>query len=93
MSKVTEITCLNCGWVHFALTEEQAQEQVDNFNKWYDAQDEATHALYKNEGASIGNYVGCRLCHTNSFRLAEEGDCPIGCTLSPVIWEDKANDS
>ena len=81
-------TCLSCGWVHFSRTREFAEAEVAAFNKFYDAAPPETQEMYGGR-SKIENYERCSLCggsYTN-FRDSVKGDCPDGCTLSPIITD------
>jgi hypothetical protein len=80
------VTCLECGWVHFAVTRESAERAVADFNAYYDAWPKETQEMYGGP-ADIKNYLSC-WCGSQSFRKAEAGDCPDGVTIGPVIWEE-----
>lgn len=85
----TLCTCLQCGWVHFAVTREHAIQEVIKFNKYYDTlAPEQQQDYYGGKGSSIASYEGCFLCgvKTPGFRPYKEGDCPNGVTMQPVIW-------
>jgi hypothetical protein len=81
-------TCNQCGWVAFGVTRELAETQVARFNKFYLAQPPAVQHCYSGP-SSIAHYECCTRCgneHEN-FRDSVEGDCPDGCTISPIIVE------
>lgn len=80
-------TCTKCGWAHFGVTQAYAENAVKEFNAWYDTQPEAVQESYGGP-ASITTYQGC-WCGGNDFRPTKEGDCPVGVTLSPVIWDQE----
>jgi uncharacterized OB-fold protein len=83
------VTCKNCGWVHFPLTREEAIEEVEKFNKYFDSLTEQKQKYYYNGRKSdISHYEKCFNCggdYTN-FRLSIDGDCPDGVTIQPIIW-------
>jgi len=85
---VNERTCTRCGWVHFAVTRQHAEEEVASFNSFYDKADRKTQRAYGRR-SSITLYERCGLCGGpyTDFRESREGDCPRGCTLSPIIYE------
>lgn len=80
-------TCIKCGWVHMAYSREFAEQEVARFNDFYYSVSENVKEHYKGP-SSIDNYTGCRVCGGNEFRESRAGDCPDGCTISPVIWEN-----
>ena len=85
-----ECTCNRCGWVHFAMSRERAQSEVDQFNAYYEAlSPEKREKYYGNKPASIATYERCFFCGQTDgdFRPYQDGDCPTGCTIQPVIWD------
>jgi hypothetical protein len=68
------------------VTREYALDEVHRFNAWYIEQDEETQSHFVGP-SMIEDYEVCRLCGENEFRPFEEGDCPDGCTIGPVIYE------
>lgn len=83
------VTCTNCGWVHFAVTRKHAEQEVAKFNEYYDTlSKEKQDEYYGGKNAIIGNYTGCFACKKNDFRPSKDGDCPNGCTIQPVIYEE-----
>lgn len=83
-----ERTCNDCGWVAFEVTREYAEKQVADFNAFYDAAPKSTKRLYGHRG-SITEYERCFRCGGSykNFREFKKRDCPVGCTLSPIIYE------
>jgi len=82
-------TCNQCGWVAFGVTRAFAEAEVERFNQFYRSSPPETKELY-NGPSSIAHYECCNRCgneYTN-FRDSIETDCPIGCTLSPIIVEE-----
>ena len=81
------ITCNKCGWVYFAVSREYAENEVKTFNEYFKTLSKEDQELYYGgKGANIKSYEKC-WCgnnHTN-FRDSSHGDCPDGCTLSPII--------
>lgn len=86
-----ERTCNKCGWVHFAVTREHATREVAEVTSYLRSLTQKERDDYYGGKAAgdIRNYERCMLCggsHTN-FRDAVEEDCPVGCTLSPIITD------
>ena len=84
------MTCNACGWVHFGVTFGNAATAVRTFNRFYDTAPKETKEQY-GKRASMECYVKCSRCggpYTN-FRPAEDGDCPDGCTIGPILVEDE----
>jgi len=81
-------TCNQCGWVAFGVTRAVAEAEVERFNQFYQSSPPETKELYGGP-SSIAHYECCNRCgneHTG-FHASEKGDCPDGCTLSPIIVE------
>ena len=89
--KYNERTCNKCGWVHFAVSREFAENEVKRFNDYFNTlTEDKQQKYYGGKSSSIKHYEHCSLCgnpYTN-FRESEEDDCPIGVTLGPIIKED-----
>ena len=85
---MSQVTCKNCGWVHFAVTREHAQADVDKFNAFYRDSSLEVQKSFGGE-ASISTYERCFRCGGSylNMRPAIEGDCPNGCTIQPIISE------
>lgn len=86
-----ERTCNNCGWVHFAVTRQHAEEEVKRFNEFFDTlTEEKQQQFYGGKHSTIAQYEHCFLCGNTykDFRDAKEEDCPIGVTLGPIIGEE-----
>jgi hypothetical protein len=64
----------------------EAEANVERFNTWFNQQPAETQAMYSG-GSRIENYQHCQFCGGTEFIPAMEDDAPIGCTLSPIIWE------
>lgn len=82
------VTCLTCGWVSLAVSRAEAEAAVAEFNAHLDTLPEADRQRYRGDRrTSLADYQ----CHCGApagYRLALPGDCPTGCTIGPVIWED-----
>lgn len=82
------VTCKNCGWVHMGVSREYAEEQVKKFNEFYvTLPPESQELYYNNKPASIDEYLACMRCGAewSKFRRFEDGDCPDGCTIGPIV--------
>jgi len=89
--KYKERTCNKCGWVHFAVTREHAENEVKTFNDYFDTlTEEEQQRNYGGKCSSIKQYEQCFFCGNDytDFRVAEKDDCPIGVTLGPIIDEN-----
>lgn len=88
-TKLKLVTCNGCGWVHFAVTRAYAENEVKTFNAFYDTLSRQEQLdFYGGRKSRINKYEGCFVCSKNSFRPAEEDDCPTGVTINPVIYEE-----
>jgi len=85
-------TCNRCGWVHFAVTREYAETESAKFMAYYET---LTPEQRENYGKPPINpmpqYERCFSCGQTDgdFRLSNPDDCPRGCTIQPVIWEQE----
>lgn len=81
-------TCNQCGWVAFGVSREFAEKEVRRFNQFYEASLPAIRECYSGP-SSVAHYECCHRCGNGyeDFRDAKPGDCPDGCTLSPIIVE------
>lgn len=77
-----KVTCLGCGRVSFAVTEETARGWAR----------QARRAFLMRRPAQVGRAPSYRLsdyaclgCRGTSFRPSRPGDCPPGCTINPVV--------
>ncbi len=83
------VTCNACGWVHVAVTRAYAEQQVKEFNEWFNKQPEETRELFGGKPSTIATYDRCFLCGPGAtFRPFKEGDCPTGCAIQPTIYEE-----
>lgn len=85
------LTCKSCGWVHFGVSREYAENEIRHFNEYFESLTEKERQdYYGGRRSSIKEYDRCDLCGGSykNFRPAEVGDCPNGVTLGPIITED-----
>jgi hypothetical protein len=62
---------------------------VSLFNGYYETlTPKKQQQYYGGKPSSIADYTGCKRCGKNDFRVERDGDCPVGCTICPVIFED-----
>lgn len=81
------VTCKKCGWVHMGVTREHAEAEVKRFNDYYDTlSPEKQNDYYGKRRSHIGLYARC-WCGNDQFRPSKDDDCPVGCTIGPVIYE------
>jgi hypothetical protein len=82
------VTCNNCNWVHFEVPRMHAEQDVLRFNEYFmSLSDKERQDFYGDKGADISLYDSCHRCNGSykNFRDSVEGDCPIGCTIGPII--------
>lgn len=82
------ITCLNCGWVHFQVSRKQAENEIKRFNEYFEALPmQQQEDFYGGKESSIYQYEHCFSCGGSykNFRDYRTGDCPDGCTLQSII--------
>lgn len=82
-------TCNKCGTVAFGVSRSYAEKEVAAFNAYFDTLDAKGKDLFGNRNSSILQYEGCWCGNSyRNFRPAVQGDCPVGCTLQPIIYEE-----
>lgn len=91
MAKATKyLKCPHCNWLHFPVTREYAEAQVQLFNEYFKKLSKKEQKdLYGGNGASIKKYERCFRCN-NSYRdfvVAKAKDVPVGSTIQPIIKE------
>ena len=82
-----KMTCNQCGWVAFGVTREHAVEEVARFNAYFDGSPPEVQEMFGNRRSDVSHYTFCHRCGGEKFHDSEAGDCPAGCTLSPIIVE------
>ena len=88
---IKPVTCTHCSWVSMLVTREYANNQIKEFNEWFEKQSDATKKHYSNTPSTIKNYA-CLVCGKfGPYRDYQEGDCPEGCTIGPVIDDPNSN--
>lgn len=86
-------SCKKCGWVHMAMTQDQAVQAIDRFNAYFDTlTPEEQQDFYGGKKSSIQDYMRCHRCGNKDFRPYKEGDAPDGVTIGPIIWENPNDD-
>lgn len=82
------VTCQSCGWVHFEVSRQYAEDEVKSFNEYFDGLTaEQQQDFYNGKKSSVQNYERCMSCggHYSNFRDSRVGDYPDGCTINPII--------
>ena len=90
-NKFNEVTCLTCGWVHIELPLEFVIEQVVEFNAYFDSLPaDVQEKDYGGRRSDILDYTKCKHCGGSyrNFRDFEEGDCPAGVTIGPILYRN-----
>src|SRR3990167_6783757 len=103
-----DVTCNNCGWVHFAVTRAYAQKQTDEFADFWDSSSIETKTSYFRFGAKpeelpkkynrITHFHGYEVCNCcgesyKNFRESKVGDVPDGCTIGAILDYREYNDN
>lgn len=86
---MTQRTCNQCGLVAFGVTRAFAETEVAKFNAFYESAAPEIRECYGGP-SSLAHYECCNVCGNeyDNFRASRPGDCPDGCTLSPIIADD-----
>jgi hypothetical protein len=85
-----ERICKNCGWVHFAISRQDAEAEVASFNAFYDTAGDETRAMYSDR-STIDKYMRCFSCggpHTNFRDSTPDDTAGLGWTIQPILTED-----
>ena len=105
---MNNVTCNNCGWVHFPVTRAYAKQQTREFADFWNNAPTETKLNYFRYGASpeelpekydeekhFQGYEYCHRCgeHYKNFRESLPKDCPDWCTISPVLDYKEYNDN
>jgi len=81
-------TCKSCGWVHMGISKIECEDAVERFNKYfYTLSKKERKDYYGDKPAIISSYDKCFNCGGSyeNFRDYEEGDCPDGVTIQPIM--------
>lgn len=84
-AKMELVTCKNCGIVYMGCTREYAQAEVESFNEMFYNAKAKGEELCWDKPATIAIYENP--CGKGKLKPAAEGDCPIGCTITTIIYE------
>jgi hypothetical protein len=80
------LTCKSCGWVHFGVSIEAAENEIRKFNDFYRRATQEVRDSYGGP-SSLENYCKCFRCggpHTE-FRRALKKEIPFGSTIQPIL--------
>lgn len=88
MENTKYLKCTKCGWIHYQVSREHAQEQVDKFNSYFNKlTKEQQISYYGGRPSSIASYENCMRCgtiHTNSVPATGK-EVSAGATINPLI--------
>lgn len=84
---MTTVTCNKCARVWMQVTRDHAVAEVARFNAYFDSlSKEKQDDNYGGKASSIEDYEHCWCGNSyKNFRDSSPGDCPDGCTISPII--------
>ncbi|MFM9433515.1 hypothetical protein ACFDR9_000556 [Janthinobacterium sp. CG_23.3] len=87
MNNLGEFKCPSCGWVHVAISLEDAEVQVRQAEAFYVVAGKIDHVTMRGPTAYLEGYKRCYKCGATAgdFVPAVPGDAPDGCTLHAVI--------
>ena len=84
------IKCLNCDWIHFAISRRKAEAEVKKFNQYFETLSETDQQFfYGGEGSCIDNYLRCQRCGVSSSFIPateKEVEAIYGSTISPIAY-------
>ena len=84
------LICNKCGWGHFSLTREEAEQSVKKFNDYFDSLSiEEQNKYYNGEKSSIKHYEQCFRCgesHKNT-KVSDGKELPDGVTVQHMIMD------
>lgn len=78
------VTCRKCGWISYAVSKKEAEEDIASFNALYYSLDDEGKARF-NGPASLDGYR-CR-CGASDFTQGGEDRLPDGATVCGVIFD------
>lgn len=85
------LTCRQCGWVHFAVSRQHAINAIRQFNDYYDSlsPDEQQECYGGRKASLVRTYGTCNRCGAKNTRsrtsTGKELDAIRGCTIGPLI--------
>lgn len=87
MSDIVE--CVYCGWHHFAVSMEYAQQEIKRFNSYFDSlTHEEQQYYYGGKPSSLNSYTHCNYCGRKAS-MKPATKTLNGPTIGPIIWESK----
>jgi len=83
------VECKHCGWVHFPVSRTYAEDQVAQFNAYYDTlSKKKQQENYGGRGASIASYEHCFSCNKPADMVLTKRHM-MGHTIQPIIWNEE----
>lgn len=85
-----EITCLDCGWISYAVTRAEAERMIESFNRYFDRlPSKDQQRFYAGRRADLSSYrcINCGNGDDLRFRPARASDSPYGVTVNPVVCD------
>ena len=85
------LKCSKCGHIHFMVTREYAQNEVERFNEYFNSlSKEKQESYYGGNPSNIASYERCLMCsETHKTAIdCEEWEIPMGVTLNPMIKDN-----
>lgn len=82
------LKCTKCGWIHFAVSRDYAEEEVSSFNRYYESltpiQQEENYGGRKSDISSYEHCFRCGTHHEQAVKATNE-EVPNGSTIQPMI--------
>lgn len=84
------VTCLNCGWVHFSVSKDYVNNWQEEWKKYWPTLDKEGREMFGLPDGPPGpeeEYYKCFFCRGSykNFRDSKLNDCPDGCTIQPIL--------
>lgn len=90
MAKLTVVECKHCGWNHMGVSRKYAEDEVKQFNEYFDTlSPEKQDLYYGGKKSSVASYEFCFGCGKPSDMQLPTRDIGDGHTIQSVIWEPK----
>jgi hypothetical protein len=81
------VQCKHCGWQHFAITREQAEEQINEYNRYFNRLSKKQQIeQYGGSYSTIHDYEHCNRCGALAEMISLTKEI-YGSTICPIIWE------
>ena len=82
------LKCGKCGWLHFRVSRESAEQDVKRFNDYYDSLSPVDQeGNYGGRKSSIESYEKCFRCGSSHDQSVDvmASEVPNGSTIQPMI--------